>query len=309
MSEMFKFDGVQVVLAEPRAQLRGVLKVALAHAGIQNIEDTGSIENVINFVENGIGPDILICDMGLDGGRACEVLSNIRQNEIGCNPFLGVIGVTWSSAVEDIDKVMNCGVDYLVSAPLSPQQIMDRIRALAKDRVPFVATSGYVGPERRGPDRRPTDTQLVKVPNTLKAKLSGSWDPNRLIKAIAHAASELMTLRISHQAGQVSKLAILIRENAAVQSQDRIDVALTRLYTIVGEMHQLVAKRAYQDVLDLTGVCVGSIEKIRTIGITKAAKEFHLLSELGRAIRIALNPNDTTTEIARDIAKTVGAIR
>ena len=69
MSEMFKFDGVQVVLADPRTELRGALKVALAHAGIHNIEHTGSIEKVINSVGNGIGPDILICDMGLDGDR------------------------------------------------------------------------------------------------------------------------------------------------------------------------------------------------------------------------------------------------
>ena len=73
--------------------------------------------------------------------------------------------------------------------------------------------------------------------------------------------------------------------------------------------YQLVARRDYQHILDLSSACVGSIQRIRTNGITQAAKELKLLSELGRAIRIALNPDDTATKIAHDIVKTVGAIR
>ena len=161
MSEKMKFDGVQVVLADPRAQLRGVLKIALAHCGIENIEHTGSIERVVESVEQGIGPDILICDMGLDHGKACEVLADIRQNEIGKNPFLGVIGVVWAPNAEDIGNVMDSGVDFLINAPLSPQQVLARINAIASNRAPFVATSGYVGPERRTPELPPTLTRTT----------------------------------------------------------------------------------------------------------------------------------------------------
>ena len=309
MSEKLKFDGVQVVLADPRAQLRGTLKVALAHSGIENIEHTGSIERVVEAVDQGIGPDILICDMGLDDGKACEILSNIRKNEIGRNPFLGVIGVTWSSTAHNINHVMNSGVDYLISAPLSPQQILDRIKALAKERAPFVATSAYVGPERRGKDRRPEDTPLLEVPNTVKAKQSGSWSDAEILRDIEMATGDLITLKIAHQAGQIIKLADLIREHATAQPRDKIETAVNRLSAIVSEMSDAVAKRNYQHISELTSACVGSVEKIKELGVNQAGKDFQLLTELGRAIRIALYPEDTATEIAHDIAKTVGGAR
>lgn len=309
MSDKFNFDGVQVVLADPHAQLRGTLKVALAHAGIHNIEHTGSLEKVIDAVEQGIGPDILICDMGLDGGKACELLSNIRQNEIGRNPFLGVIGVTWSSAVEDINQVMNSGVDYVISAPLSPQQIMNRIKALANNRAPYIATTSYIGPERRGLDRRPADIPLLEIPNTLQAKLSGSWNHEQLKREVDHAIGDLMTSKISHQAGQISMMATMIKEHAAAQSSDRINTAVLRLCSIVDEMEKLVEKRGYEHIMELSQACSGSVEKIRKTDVAQSSKEFQLLSELGRAIRIGLYPEDSATEIARDIAKTVGATR
>lgn len=308
MVEKLKFDGVEVVLADPRAQLRGTLKVALAHAGIHNIEHTGSIEKVAETVERGIGPDILICDMGIENGKACQMLADIRQNEIGKNPFLGVIGVTWSSDTDDINQAMNCGVDHLISAPLSPQQVIDRIKALARNRLPYVATSGYVGPERRAPDKRPSNTPQIVVPNTLKEKLSGSWNATRLKREIMHAVGDMITLRISHQAAEIAKLAILIKEHSAAQSPARVEAALNRLFKTVDEMDQLLTKRGYQHILDLSNACVASVEKIKDNGIAASAKEFQLLSELGRAIRISLYPDDSATEIAHDIAKTVGAI-
>lgn len=309
MSEKFNFDGVEIVLADPRAQLRGALKVALAHAGIHNIEHTGSIEKVAETVERGLGPDILICDMGLDDGKACQMLADIRHNEIGKNPFLGVIGVTWSTDTDEINQAMNCGVDHLISAPLSPKQVMDRIMALAKNRMPYVATSVYVGPERRSPDQRPPDTPQIEVPNTLKEKLSGSWNTARLKREIMHAAGDLITLRISHQAGEIAKLATLIKEHATAQPPARVEAALNRLCSTVDDMDQLLAKRGFQHILDLSGACVTSVEKIRCNGIAGSEKEFQLLSELGRAIRISLYPDDSATEIAHDIAKTVGAIK
>lgn len=307
MSDRLKFDGVRVILADPRAQLRGALKVALNHCGIENIEHTGSLEKVAEAVDQGIGPDLLICDMGLDDGKACKLLSDIRQNEIGRNPFIGVVGVTWSSTASEINHVMNSGVDFVIGAPLSPQQILDRIKAIAKNRAPFIATSGYVGPERRSPDRVPPDTPSMEVPNTLKEKLSGNWNEGRLKRDIDLGIGDMMTRKIAHQAGQIVKLATLILDHRAKQPPEKIENAIKVLCSVANDMNRLLVKRNYHHILELSSACLESVEKISETEISRSTKELQLLTELGRAIAVALFPEDNATEIAQDIAKMVSS--
>ncbi len=153
MAVQLKYDDVRLILVDPRTHVRSTLKIALAHAGIEGIEHTGSIKNVTYALDQTVGPDILICDMGLGDGVACDFISAIRHNKVGRNPFLCVIGVTWTASVKDVTKVIDSGVDHLVSAPISPQQILVRIRALVKNRAPFVVTSDYIGPDRRRLER------------------------------------------------------------------------------------------------------------------------------------------------------------
>lgn len=307
MSEKLKFDGVQVILADPHVQLRGTLKIALSHCGIENIFHTGSLEKVAEAVDQGIGPDLLICDMGLDGGKACKLLTDIRHNEIGRNPFLCVVGVTWSAMSDDINTVMNSGVDFLLSAPLSPQQIMDRIKALVKNRAQFIASSGYVGPERRTAGRTPPGTPPMDVPNTLKEKLSGSWNEGTLKRDIDLGIGDLMTRKIAHQASQVVKLASLIQERRAEQSPDKIEAAISVLGTVIHDMNRLLDRRNYHHILELSGACISGIQKIKDNGISEGGKELQLLTELGRAIGSALFPEDNATEIAYSIAQEVTA--
>jgi DNA-binding response OmpR family regulator len=305
MSDKLDFSGARVVLADQRTQLRGTLKIALNHCGMENIEHTGSLEKVAESIEQGTGPDLLICDMGLDGGNACKLLSDIRQNEVGRNPFLCVVGVTWSATSEDIENAMSSGVDYLISAPLSPQQVIDRIKALIRNRAPFVATSGYVGPERRSADRIPPNSRSMVVPNTLKEKLSGNWNAARLQRDIEISIGDLMTRKIAHQASQIVKLAALIEEQRTKQTPEKIDSAIAVLSSVVHEMDRLLTKRRYEHILELSTACVSGIEKITNGGISGGGKELQLLKELGRAIGAALFPEDDDTEIALSIAKTV----
>ena len=83
MAGKLKFDDVRIILADPRTHIRSTLKIALAHAGIEGIEHTGSVSNVAEAVEQAAGPDIVICDMALDGKEACNLVHSIRHNAIG----------------------------------------------------------------------------------------------------------------------------------------------------------------------------------------------------------------------------------
>ena len=138
--------------------------------------------------------------MGLDEGGASEFISAVRRNEVGRNQFICIIGVTWTATVKDFTKVIDSGVYHLVSAHLSPQQILVRIRGLARNRAPFVVASDYIGPNRRQLERAASKFSLFDVPNSLHEKVAGVWDPNPLDQNIKSAVSYLSARRIDRQA-------------------------------------------------------------------------------------------------------------
>jgi DNA-binding response OmpR family regulator len=309
MTLPIKYDDVRLIHADPRTHVRSTLKIALAHAGIEGIEHTGSIKSVSEALDQSVGPDILICDMGIGDGQACEFISAIRHNEVGRNPFLCIIGVTWTSTVSDVTKVIDSGVDHLVSAPLSPQQILVRIRALAKKRAPFVVTSDYVGPDRRRLEREASKIPLFDVPNSLQEKVAGTWDPGRFDRSIKNALGNLSTFRIDRQAEDIMVLASLIADQSALRGTATMAANFDRLAKMVNDMERGASGQGFFHISELCRACVGIVDEIKASGGFDVKKDLELLKQLGRAIRTALYPEDNSDTLARDIARTVSGSR
>jgi DNA-binding response OmpR family regulator len=309
MTVQLKYDDVRLILADPRTHVRSTLKIALAHAGIEGIEHTGSIKSVTEALEQSVGPDILICDMGLGDGQACDYVSAIRHNEIGRNPFLCIIGITWTSTVSEVTRVIDSGVDHLVSAPMSPQQILVRIRALAKNRAPFVVTSDYIGPDRRRLRREASKIPLIDVPNSLKEKVTGNWDPNHFDHEIKSAVSDLNARRIDRQAEDIMVLAGLIADQSAMRGAAMMEANFDQLASLVVGMDRRASNHGFYHISELCRACVGIVDEIREAGGFDVNKDLELLKQLGRAIRTALYPENRSGSVARDIARTVNGAR
>ena len=305
-----KYDDVDIILVDPRVDIRTTLKTALTHAGIENIEHTGGIGRVTDAIEQSLGPDILICDMGSNEGEACNVVSAIRHNDIGRNPFLCVIGITWSPTAGEVAQVMNSGVDHLISAPLSPSQILTRIRALVNNRAPFVVTSDYAGPDRRQRQRRDTSYPTFQAPNSLKNKVESKWDPDGFERETGLAIGTLSSRKIDRQAEKIMSLSDLISHHSAGRAPaTMIDAHMRRLDTLVREMDRRATRQGYYHISELCRACVGIVDEISGSDVRESAKDLELLKELGRAISAALFPEENATEIAHDIARTVSGAR
>lgn len=308
MAQKLKFNDVRIILADPRTHIRSTLKIALAHAGIEGIEHTGSVSSVAEAVEQAVGPDILICDMALDGNNACNLVHSIRHNNVGRNPFVCVIGITWTPTAAEVTRVINSGVDHLVSAPLSPEQILTRIRALVRRRAPFVVTSDYVGPDRRKQHREASKIPLFDVPNSLKEKAVGTWDPARFDREIEAAIGDLNTRRVDRQAEDIMVLASIVADQAMTQGEG-FRANVTRLSGMVREMDQAASNQGLFHVSELCRACVGIVEEIKASGGFDIQKDIELLKQLGRAIRTALDPQNNSNKIAHDIAQVVSGSR
>ena len=300
-----RFNDVRVMLADSRTHIRNTLKTALSHAGLENIEHAARLDQVAEGLDQGLGPDILICDIGLEGGDTCAAIDAIRHHEMGRNPFLCILGITWNPTETEVDRAINSGIDLLVAAPMSPGQILNRLESLVRNRLPWVVTGDYVGPDRRKRLERAQNLPLMQVPNTLKEKTMGTWDPQRLRSEIAHAISDVSARKIERQAADVTQLADMIVAQSALPGPTMVRAHMDRLYTLVVGLDRRSEQRGFGHISELCRACVGIVEKMRSSDGAVADKDMQLLKHLAMAIRTAMDPSSGAESIAHDIARTV----
>lgn len=308
MADDLLYQDVQVLLAEPRTHIRGTLKIALNHAGLLNVEHTGNYERIVDTLERSTGLDLLICDMDMQNGEICDVITRLRQNQLGFNPFLCIVGFTWHPEARDVVRMVNSGIDHLITAPVSPKQILTRIKSMARQRLPFVVTSDYIGPDRRYHTHRSNDFPTMEAPNSLRDKAIDKWDAVDFSNQLNHAVGVINASKISRHAENIAAIADKIATMSSERkSASMIQPLIDRLVQLVGDMENRVEKRGYQHISELCQACVSVIDKMKSTETMPSDKDTDLLKQLGMAIKGALEPLESTKWIAHEISQTVVA--
>ena len=303
-----RLGDVHVVLAESRTQVRTGLKGALAEAGLRNIVDVGRIKTLTEMIVQPVPPDIVICDTELAGeGGICEMVRKVRHKEIGNNPFICIIAVTWNPSVDEVDRIIASGVDALLAAPFSPQQIIDRIDTLIHHRKPFLVTSDYVGPDRRHEsDLRETAIPMLEAPNSLRSKAMGDWDLAAMSDCIADAAGEIRNQQVERQAADIAHITEQVIAQSSMAGPDMSGAHLDRLRELLmaldGHAEEL-------EMVHLCDLCRSARKLVQKMGKTfggRREKDLQLLHQMSLAVVGAATPRAREDKtIAHRIAKTV----
>ena len=302
-----KFDDIRLFLCDPRVQVRSSLRMALNDAGLKNgnIWEGGDLDVITDSVADPNGPDIVICDVTENTDEACQVFSAIRHNELGTNPFICIIAVAWSPKQALVSKVVNSGADVLVAAPISPSLILDRIEALVHSRKPFVVTTDYVGPDRRFLDGRDSEIELVDVPNSLRDKALGQYDPVWLKEQIDAARADINGQKIDRQAYQVAMLADKILEDISVNDLNNAGQKLGELRKVTNDLKMRAFSVGAKELEELCVPLRTVLESLIKSRGNFGRKDMELLGQLSLAVRASVRPGNSGSSIAQDISKTV----
>ena len=114
-------------------------------------------------------PDLIIADHSLDDGAAIQTIKDIRSGDLGENPFVVTIITTWTNDTHSVRTAINCGIDDLIVAPFSADQVLERMRKMIAYRKPFIVTCDYIGPNGvriRAINNIPT----FELPNSLRMR-------------------------------------------------------------------------------------------------------------------------------------------
>lgn len=289
---------VRLTLVEPDVQLRGNLRQILIGAGFKNLQDCGSIENLEEDFENN-PPDLLFIDAHAPGGDACDLVHRLRFSVQSRNPFLSVILTVWQSKATDISRLINSGADHVVLKPVSPQTIFARIEALLAQRKPFVATSRYIGPDRRKDGREGGNIPHFEVPNSLLQKVTDlHLDQVKLQHEIDRALSLInreMTRRLAfHLAYEAKHVTAAVPANRTEALQAFESFQLTLL-----EFQRRLEKGGSDDIFK-TARAIGDICAKTAPGLPEG-KDLELLLKLSLAINLGLRNDLSSDDLFREV--------
>ena len=119
--------------------------------------------------------------------------SRLRRSGLKPNAFTPAILVTGHTPRDKVEKARDCGANYIVTKPLTPLVLLERIIFVSRDPRPFVECDSYIGPDRRfknmGPPpgtngRRKTDLQeelgAATTPNMSQSEIDALLKPTKV---------------------------------------------------------------------------------------------------------------------------------
>ena len=308
MSTKTTFHKVDLLLVAPKNQNSASLRQSLTDLDFREIRTGSTIQDIEQAMETR-PPDLLITDSGLADGDVCALISDIRNNRVGINPFMSIIVTTWKPSESLVLRVVESGADDLLVQPASRGQLRSRIDALTFNRKPFIITAKYIGPDRRNLTRsEKLAGTAVNVPNLLLAKASGDRDASELQRAVDAAVSSVNKNKLSRNAMHIG---ILVKQILAAYSTKSIDGQLVDLLGNLIVTAQDATRRLtgtpFAAASKLCDTLVKVAKRMEQSFRVSAQKDLRLLPQLAMSIHLALKDVEGNTKTAEEISDAVSS--
>lgn len=297
---------VRIVFGEPEAQLRHAIRASLQREGYDNVFDFDRMATLRDAILKG-EPDLILIDAEMDTGEADGIITDLRNNKFGRNPFVPVIVTIWEPTRDQVKRVASSGTDDMLVKPVSPAQVFDRIKSLVNNRKPFVVTSDYIGPDRRKDPGRGSEIPTIEVPNTLRSKVKGEpIDKSAISSAIKEAQRDINDQRLKRNAFQLGFLVnLVLPELEKFEVTDERIKLVERLIVVSRDTGNRMKGTEYEHVTSLCNAMIRVASSINDSISHPEQKDVELLKPMSDAILAAFNPDVGAIDIAGQISSAV----
>jgi CheY-like chemotaxis protein len=158
-----------ILVADPSPYLCMVTHSMLRGFGATKVFEVRSSVGVM-MAMTGQKIDILLCDARLPPHGGLNLTRAIRRNTHNENRTLPILVMSSDTRDSTVKQARDAGANMVISKPMSPASLYDRLSWIAFNPRKFVDTAGYFGPDRRfkiegypgGVGRRQSD-QAVEI--------------------------------------------------------------------------------------------------------------------------------------------------
>ena len=92
---------------------------------------------------------LILINANLKESSGYEFMTWLRSANLQPNSFAPVILLTGHTERSNVDRARDCGANFVITKPVSPAVILQRILWVARDKRPYVRCGDYIGPDRR----------------------------------------------------------------------------------------------------------------------------------------------------------------
>jgi two-component system, chemotaxis family, chemotaxis protein CheY len=142
------FRDLVILIADPSPYLcmlvHGILRGFGANKVIEVRHSFGVLETLI-----GQKVDILLCDSRLPPHGGLSLTRAIRRNTENENRTMPILIMSSDTREATVKSARDVGANMVVSKPMSPASLYDRLAWVAFNPRQFVDSDGYFGPDRR----------------------------------------------------------------------------------------------------------------------------------------------------------------
>lgn len=247
-----KLTDVDVYLGEPNEQVRESMRAMMRGEGFRRTRTFARVDDLLTAVKE-TPPDLLIAADDIDPALF-DIIRDIRHFKIGRNPFIMITLMVRGENDDNVKRAILAGADDVMIKPVSPGKLLERIAHLSTARLPFIATTDYVGPERRRQTDRPSKIRQLNVVNTFKAKLEGKrLTQAELSREVESCMNEVMAARLDSHGLKLGWICGLILK---AYEEKRIDKELEeRLLILVSVLEDAARTARVLGEPELSQIC------------------------------------------------------
>ena len=144
----FNLSKTTVLLLDPSPMGLAILGQILSGLGARMVHRCGTVEEAKEAVaQNQI--DLMIVDTIAESGEGYGFVRWLRKGVPEPNRHTPVLLTAAHTRMSDVASARDCGSHFIVTKPLAPIVVLERIIWIAKEGRAFLLSDNYVGPDRR----------------------------------------------------------------------------------------------------------------------------------------------------------------
>ncbi len=158
---MGDLKAVTVLVVDDHQNMRHIWLTVLKGFGVRRVVQASDAASALEILRDQ-QIDIAVIDVVMPDILGTELVTMIRRAEDSSNKLLPIIVCTADTRRSAIYQLINAGTDEILTKPVRPDAIWQRIVSVVNHRRQFLKTPTYFGPDRRrvndpsfrGKDRR-----------------------------------------------------------------------------------------------------------------------------------------------------------
>lgn len=144
----FNLSKTAVLLLDPTQVGLEIMTQILKGFGAREVHRCATVEDAkAKVLEHQI--DLMIVDTIAESGEGYEFVRWLRKGVPEPNRHAPVLLTAAHTRASDVASARDCGSHFIVTKPLAPIVVLERIIWIAREGRAFLLSDGYVGPDRR----------------------------------------------------------------------------------------------------------------------------------------------------------------